>query len=157
MIVALLLCTARMTYDPDEQPTLGFLLVRLGEAIDRRFVASMAELDLRPRELRVLVLIDRHAGCSQRELATRLVVDPANLVELLDRLEARRLIARRPASDDRRRRTLRLTPKGHRLLARATAASHDVERNVLAPLHDDQRAALETIALQLWHAGRREL
>lgn len=143
-----------MSAAQDEQPPLGFLLVRLGEAIDRRFVAAMAKLDLRPRELRVLVLVDRHPRCSQRELSRRLDVDPANLVELLDRLETRGLIARPLASDDRRRRTLQLTPAGTQLLAQATTASQDVERHVLAPLAADQEAALEQIVLRLWHANR---
>jgi DNA-binding MarR family transcriptional regulator len=143
-----------MAGDPDEEPSLGFLLVRLGEAVDQRFVAAMAELDLRPRELRTLVLVDRHAGLSQRELARHLRVDAGNLVELLDRLEARGLIVRRPAPEDRRRRTLRLTRAGEQLLARANAASAEVDRAVLAPLDADQRAALEAIALQLWQASR---
>lgn len=138
----------------DEQPSLGFLLVRLGEAIDGRFVAAMAELHLRPRELRVLVLVDRHPRCSQRDLAQRLDVDPANLVELLDRLEARGLLARPLATDDRRRRTLQLTPAGMRLLAQATTLTQGVERHILASLSDDQEAALEQIALHLWHANR---
>jgi DNA-binding MarR family transcriptional regulator len=143
-----------MPDDEDETPPLGFLLVRLGEAIDRRFVAAMATLQLRPHELRALVLVDRHPGCSQRELARRMSVDPGNLVEVLDRLERRDLIRRRPATEDRRRRTLELTAAGARLLARANKATHELERDVLAPLSEDQRAALEAVALRLWQANR---
>jgi DNA-binding MarR family transcriptional regulator len=143
-----------VTPDDDERPTLGYLLVRLGEAIDRRFAAEMARLELRPRELRALVLIDRHPGSSQRELARRLPADPGNLVELLDRLEARRLITRRAGTTDRRRRTLDLTPVGRRLLARAVKATEKLERDVLAPLGDEERDALAGMALRVWQANR---
>ena len=113
-----------------ERPSLGFLLVRIGEAVDRRFVAVLAELGLRPAELRALVLIARHPGASQRELARRMPADPGNLVKLLDALEDRALIVRRPGPDDRRRNRLELTGAGARLLRRATAATDRAEREV---------------------------
>jgi DNA-binding MarR family transcriptional regulator len=137
-----------------ERPSLGFLLVRLGEAIDRRFVAELARLELRPRELRALVLIDRHPRCSQRELAGRMEADPGNLVDVLDALEARGLITRRLGTKDRRRRTLELTRAGARLLARANKATQAVEREVIAPIGEGERAVLEAIALRVWEASR---
>ncbi len=142
-----------MLDEDDERPPLGFLLVRIGEAIDRRFVSAMASLQLRPRDLRALVLIDRHPGCSQRELAGRMPSDPGNLVEQLDRLEGHDLITRQTGTRDRRRRTLELAPAGRDLLARATRATGDVEREVLAPLSAAERAALETMALRVWRAN----
>lgn len=144
-----------MPVDRDEErPSLGFLLVRLGEAIDREFMAALAELELRPRELRALVLIGGHPGGSQRDLARRMPIDPGNLVALLDGLEARELIARRAGATDRRRRALELTTAGKRLLRRATKATEGAERDVLAPLSDEQRGELEAVALRLWEAGR---
>jgi DNA-binding MarR family transcriptional regulator len=141
-----------MAYEAEERPSLGFLLVRLGEAVDRRFVAAIDRLQLRARELRALVLIDRHPGVSQRELARLMSADPGNLVELLDRLEARVLIKRRVGSTDRRRRSLELTPAGARLLARATEEAHKAEREVLAPLSEDEQRVLEEMALRVWQA-----
>ncbi len=123
--------------------------------MDRRFVSAMSELELRPRELRALVLIDRHPGCSQRELARRMPSDPGNLVGTLDRLEARGVITRRPGTQDRRRRTLELTAAGEVLLRRATNATQDVEDEVLAALGADERAALEASARRVWEASLR--
>jgi DNA-binding MarR family transcriptional regulator len=146
-----------MSLDPeDEVPPLGFLLVRIAEDIDRRFVAALAELGLRPRELRTLVLVDRHPGLSQRELARRLGVDPGNLVALLDRLDRDGLLTRRRDREDRRRRTLRLTAKGGRLLARANRATASVEDAVFAALDASERAALSGMALRVWRARRGE-
>jgi DNA-binding MarR family transcriptional regulator len=146
-----------MMLDPeDEVPPLGFLLVRIAEDVDRRFVAALAELGMRARELRTLVLVDRHPGLSQRELARRLEVDPGNLVALLDALDRAGLLTRRRDEGDRRRRTLRLTAKGARMLARANRATAAVEDAVFAPLTDAERAALAGAALRVWRAGRGE-
>jgi DNA-binding MarR family transcriptional regulator len=146
-----------MPLDPeDEVPPLGFLLVRIAEDVDRRFVAALAELGLRPRELRTLVLVDRHPGLSQRELARRLDVDPGNLVALLDRLDRDGLITRRRDQEDRRRRTLRLTAKGGRLRTRADRATAAVEDAVFAALDAAERAALSEMALRVWRARRGE-
>ena len=141
--------------DAEERPTLGFLLVRLGEEIDRRFDAALAKLDLRPRELRALVLIDRHSGSSQRELAGRMNADPGNLVDVLDRLEQRQLLTRRPGTTDRRRRILELTPAGKTVLRRANRATQALERDVLAVLGDNERESLEAMAHRVWRANRR--
>ncbi|HTE62663.1 MAG TPA: MarR family winged helix-turn-helix transcriptional regulator [Solirubrobacteraceae bacterium] len=146
-----------MSLDPeDEVPPLGFLLVRIAEDVDRRFVAALGELGLRPRELRTLVLVDRHPGLSQRELARRLDVDPGNLVALLDGLDRAGLLTRRRDEADRRRRTLRLTAGGARLLARANRATAAVEDVVFGALTESERAALSGMALRVWRAGRGE-
>jgi MarR family transcriptional regulator, lower aerobic nicotinate degradation pathway regulator len=146
-----------MPLDPeDEVPPLGFLFVRIAEDVDRRFVAALAELGLRPRELRTLVLVDRYPGLSQRELARRLDVDPGNLVALLDRLDRDGLLTRRRDREDRRRRTLRLTAKGSRLRARADRATAAVEDAVFAALDASERAALSEMALRVWRARRGE-
>jgi DNA-binding MarR family transcriptional regulator len=146
-----------MTLDPeDEVPPLGFLLVRIAEDLDRRFVAALAELDLRPRELRTLVLVERHPGLSQRELARRLGVDPGNLVALLDGLDRAGLLTRRRDEGDRRRRTLRLTAKGSRLLAHANRATAAVEDVVFGALSESERATLAGMALRVWRADLGE-
>jgi MarR family transcriptional regulator, transcriptional regulator for hemolysin len=140
-----------MALDPEDAvPPLGFLLVRIAEDVDRRFVAALAELGLRPRELRTLVLVDRHPGMSQRALAERLAMDPGNLVALLDGMDARGLLVRERDPADRRRSTLRLTRAGERLLARASDATHAVEDAVFGALSDDERAAFTRTALRVF-------
>jgi DNA-binding MarR family transcriptional regulator len=103
----------------DERPPLGFLLVRLGEAVDRDFVARLTDLGLKPRHLRLLVLVDRAGRLNQRKLADELGMDPGNLVGVLDSLEADGLVARARGEGDRRQRLVSLTPDGKRALARA--------------------------------------
>jgi DNA-binding MarR family transcriptional regulator len=116
----------------DERPPLGFLVVRLAEAVDRAFVAALADLGLKPRHLRLLVLVDRAPGLNQRELARQLEMDAGNLIAILDALEADGLLRRTRDAEDRRQRLVSLTAKGKRVLAAARSATAAVETQVFA-------------------------
>jgi DNA-binding MarR family transcriptional regulator len=137
-----------MSQHPDDRrPPLGFLLVRLGEAVDRDFVASLTDLGLNPRQLRLLVLVDRAGELNQRDLAGRLGMDPGNLVGILDSLEADGLVARPRSAGDRRQRLVSLTPGGRRLLARALRATAAIDERILAALPAAHRDRFYELAL----------
>jgi DNA-binding MarR family transcriptional regulator len=59
----------------------------------------------------ILVWLDRHPGLSQKELAEILEVEPITVARLIDRLEARRMVERRPDPRDRRIWRLHLRPE----------------------------------------------
>lgn len=136
----------------EDDPPLGFLLVRIAEAIDKEFVGTLAGLGLKPRELRLLVVIDRGDGLTQRQLARSVGVDTGNLVAVLEDLEARELLARPRDAQDRRRRMVRLTAKGQRLLGRARRATGAIEDELLADLTAAERRAFYDTASRVWRA-----
>jgi DNA-binding MarR family transcriptional regulator len=123
----------------DERPPLGFLLVRIGEAVDRAFVAALTDLGLKPRHLRLLVLVDRAGALNQRELAEQLGMDPGNLVAILDSLEDDGWLARARGEGDRRQRLVSLTASGRRLLAKALRATATIDERIAAALPAAQR------------------
>ena len=123
----------------DERPPIGFLMVRIGEAVDQAFVRSLTGLGLKPRHLRLLVLVDRAGELNQRGLADELGVDAGNLVEVLDTLEADGVVTRSRGQRDRRERLVRLTPAGRRLLAKAVRATAAIDLQVLEGLPASQR------------------
>src|SRR3954468_5582960 len=90
------------------EPTTGFLLVRIAEAIDRRFVELLAEAGLRPRHLHVLRYLDARGPMSQQELANGVGAARGNLMDPLDELQRDALIRRDVDRADRRRRQLQL-------------------------------------------------
>jgi DNA-binding MarR family transcriptional regulator len=139
-----------MSKDPDEEPPLGFLLVRIGEAVDRDFVSSLTDLGLKPRHLRLLVLVDRAGELNQRDLAGQLGIDPGNLVTILDALEADGLIARPRSKADRRRRLVSLTPSGRRLLARALRATAAIDERILTTLPASHRDRFYEMTLSVY-------
>jgi DNA-binding MarR family transcriptional regulator len=138
----------------DERPPLGFLLVRIGEALDREFVAALTDLGLRPRHLRLLVLVDRAGEPNQRELAGQLGIDPGNLVGVLDELERNGLLVRAKGNEDRRQRLVSLTAAGRRLLSKALRETAAIDEQVLAALPASQRDAFYATTLAV-HRGLR--
>ena len=103
----------------------------------RRFLIAAAELDLHPAQAGALLQLD--SPLPMTELAALLACDNSNVTGLIDRLEARGLVARQPSSQDRRVKHVVLTAAGRRLrermLARVGRPTRGFER--LSP--DEQR------------------
>ena len=82
----------------------------------RRFLIAAAEFDLHPAQAGALLQLA--APLPMHELANQLACDSSNVTGIIDRLEARGLVARRPSPDDRRVKHVVLTARGRRLQAR---------------------------------------
>ena len=76
-----------------------------------------AEFELSPAQCHVLHLIEPGRPIAMGELAATLACDKSNVTGLVDRLESRGLVRRKPSSEDRRLKVLDLTPAGVRLRA----------------------------------------
>ncbi len=116
--------------------TLAFLLSQVGTYAARQFSERMAEVDLHPALFRVLNLIDAGEGRSQQAIGEAIQVPPSRMVALVDELERRGLVERRPHPTDRRVRALYLTAKGRKTLVRgreiASAHEKDMTRGMAA-------------------------
>ena len=145
---------ARSRVRPQLEPTTGFLIVRVAEAIDRRFQARLRPLRLRPRQLHVLRYVDAAGGTSQGDLADGISVDPGNLVETLDQLEAEGLIRREVDSRDRRRRSISLTPAGRRKLRAGLRAAEQADTDVLGALERHELASLRNAVLRAYRGAQ---
>jgi MarR family transcriptional regulator, organic hydroperoxide resistance regulator len=90
------------------------------------------EFDLSPVQCHVLHLIEPDKPVPMGRLAETLACDASNVTGLVDRLEARGLVQRRPSPGDRRVRVIELTTTGTRLraqlLQRMSAESHPLAR-----------------------------
>ncbi len=82
----------------------------------RRFLIAASELDLHPAQAGALLQLA--APLPMNELAYRLACDNSNVTGLIDRLEARGLVVRRPSFDDRRVKHVVLTDAGRELRER---------------------------------------
>ena len=95
------------------------LLWELMQATKPRLVALATELGLSSVQLHTLRLIEPGVEVPMSSLAGKLFCDNSNVTGIVDRLEARGLIERRPAEHDRRVKLLVLTREGERLRAAA--------------------------------------
>jgi DNA-binding MarR family transcriptional regulator len=88
------------------------LIWRIVQANKPRFMAMAQEMGLSPMQLHALRLIEPGDGVPMSSLAGMLFCDASNVTGIVDRLEARGLIERRPSPDDRRVKLLVLTEDG---------------------------------------------
>src|SRR5215204_3223742 len=114
----------------DKAPSsVGFLLSQVGIYASRRFAERLAVIDLHPPLFRVLNVVDAAEGRSQQAIGEAIQAPASRMVAIVDELERRGLVERRPHPGDRRVHALYLTGKGRRMLTRARkiAAEHEAD------------------------------
>lgn len=90
-------------------------LLRASESLWNASRVFFARWDLGPSQFNVLKLLhDQPEGCTQTELSRALLVHRSNITGLLNRLERRKLIARRDSATDRRAYRVLLTAAGRK-------------------------------------------
>ncbi len=115
----------------DKAPSsLAFLLSQIGIFASRRFHERMEELGLHPGLFRILNVVDAAEGESQHTIGDAIEVPASRMVALVDELEERGLIERRPDAGDRRVRNLHLTRKGRATLERGRKVAGEHERSL---------------------------
>lgn len=126
----------------------GRLVYRLKHALlrlEQLHAVHLRDSGVSARELGVLLLLADREPESQQQAAQRLGVDRTSMVALLDGLEGRGLVARRPDAADRRRNVVDLTDSGRATLDVATRASDAAERELLANLDDADAGRLREL------------
>jgi DNA-binding MarR family transcriptional regulator len=135
---------------PDRPPrNVGFLLSQLGFAASRRFVKALEPLGIHPREFLLMRFVASSQGQSQQALAERLGVPPSRMVAIVDSLEERGLLERRPDPHDRRIRALHPTAKGRGVLERAIKIAIEHEAQVCSGLDEQEHEQLIELLLKL--------
>jgi DNA-binding MarR family transcriptional regulator len=121
------------------------LLVRLFFAQRANLPPLAAEFQLSPAQCHLLHLIEPDRAVPMGQLAETLACDASNVTGLVDRLESRGLVRRRPSAGDRRLKVLVLTAAGTRvralLLKRMTAPPAALDRLSLR----EQRALVQML------------
>ena len=130
-------------------PGAAFLLSQLGYHSSRLWQRRLAPLGLDPRHVMLLRHVAGNEGRSQQALGEALRIPPSRMVALVDGLEQRGLLTRRPNPADRRVRTLYLTGDCRRLLAEIMQVSLEHERQLSAGLAPAEREQLITLLNRL--------
>lgn len=127
----------------------GYRLRRAQLAVLARFELALREIALSPGQLSVLVVISCNPGLTQSEICAALGILRANFTPLLHDLEARGLAMREVLPADRRSNTLRLTPLGREVLARALAMHERLEKRITSCLGAGGRSQLMDLLQKL--------
>ena len=127
-------------------------LLRAAESLWNASRLFFARWDLGPSQFNVLKLLhDQPEGCTQTELSRALLVHRSNITGLLNRLERRKLIARRDSATDRRAYRVLLTAGGRRLVRRILPHYHRAAVEVWGDLPEKR---VRQIVADLGQVGR---
>ncbi|HEY7420452.1 MAG TPA: MarR family transcriptional regulator [Gaiellaceae bacterium] len=122
--------------------TVAFLLSSLGFAVSRGFHQALEPLELEPGEFALLRAVAASDGEPQNALAERLHISPSWMVAIVDQLERRGLLERKPHARDRRVRNLHLTAAGKKLLRQAERRARQFDQEVTDPLTEAEMQQL---------------
>jgi DNA-binding MarR family transcriptional regulator len=136
-------------------PVLDFMraLWALDHAVQSASKRMEARLGVTSPQRLVVRIVGRFPGISAGEVAEILHVHPSTLTGVLKRLEARKVLSRRPDPRDGRRALLSLTASGRRIDALRTGTVEAAVKQVLRDLPprsvDCARELAEALALAL--------
>lgn len=121
---------------------VSFLLARANALSLGAGNAALAPFGLSVRSFSVLALVVDDLRPSQRDLAAFLRLDPSQVVTLVDGLQRRGLVERRPDPGDRRANVVVATEEGRKVHASALVAAREAEEELHSALDADERRQL---------------
>src|SRR6478752_5546794 len=121
---------------------ISFLLARANALSVAAGNAALAPFGLKVRSFSVLALVVGDVRPTQRDLSEFLRLDPSQVVALIDDLEKRGLVERRPDPADRRANVVVATAEGRALHASAAVATAAAERALHGDVDDADRRRL---------------
>ncbi|HEX9720763.1 MAG TPA: MarR family transcriptional regulator [Ramlibacter sp.] len=113
---------------------IGYNARRAALAVIDVFLERMKVYDLRPVDFSVLSLIMHNPGITSRQLCATLGILPPNLVGMINALEKRKIIMRKPHPRDGRALGLHVTGPGQKLMRDAERTAAELETEVASRL-----------------------
>lgn len=120
----------------------SFLLAQLGDHAATKFAERLEPLGFAPYHAGIFRILAQNPGVSQQDLANTLSMHASRLVGILDELQQRGLLERRPSERDRRLHALHLTSEGERALRRIGEAAREHHQALMAGLSAEQQKEL---------------
>ena len=127
----------------------GYLFRRMQQIAVAIFMEECRAFDLTPVQYAALVAIQTHAGIDATRLSAVIAFDRSTLGSVIERIEAKGLIERKPSPDDRRIKLLYLTRAGAALLREIVPAVDRAQARMLEPLKPADRKTLMALLSQL--------
>ena len=128
-------------------------IVRAGEAFVALANQSLNSYQLSPAARQALAVLDG-AGkpLSPTEIARRLIVTTASITSLLDTLQRRGLVERRPDPADRRRLLITITPAAQDLVRRLVPEIVVLQASVMRDIPDQERRQFVAVLTRIREA-----
>jgi DNA-binding MarR family transcriptional regulator len=105
--------------------------------------------DLTPVQYAALIAIHTHPGIDATRLSAVIAFDRSTLGSVIERLQAKDFVERKPAPEDKRIKLLYLTKQGAAILREIIPAVERAQARMLEPLKPTERKALMGLLVQL--------
>ena len=132
------------------QTLMGYNARRAALSIIELFLERLAPYGLKPVDFSVMSTICHNPGVTSRQLCATLNLLPPNLVGLIQSLESRGLIERKPHPHDGRAVGLHASDKGQALMVQAEQTATELEIEKTAKLTPAQRQTLLALLQKIY-------
>ena len=127
----------------------GYLFRRMQQIAVAIFIEECRAYDLTPVQYAALVAIRTHPGIDATRLSAVIAFDRSTLGSVIERMESKQLIERKPAVEDKRVKLLHLTRAGAVLLRDIMPSIDRSQARMLQPLKPADRKTLLALLTQL--------
>jgi DNA-binding MarR family transcriptional regulator len=127
----------------------GYLFRRMQQIAVSIFIEECKAHDLTPVQYAALIAIHTHPGIDATRLSAVIAFDRSTLGNVIERLETKALVERRPSREDKRTKLLYLTRTGAALLREIMPSVDRAQARMLQPLKASDRKTLMTLLTQL--------
>jgi len=127
----------------------GYLFRRMQQIAVALFMEECKAFDLTPVQYAALIAIRTHPGIDATRLSAVIAFDRSTLGSVIERLEVKGFIERKPAAEDKRVKLLYLTRNGAGVLREIMPSVDRAQARMLQPLKPADRKTLLTLLAQL--------
>ena len=127
----------------------GYPFRRMQQIAVSIFMEECKAFDLTPVQYAALIAIHTHPGIDATRLSAVIAFDRSTLGSVIERLQAKDYIERKPAPEDKRIKLLYLTRSGAAILREIIPAVERAQARMLEPLKPADRKTLMGLLTQL--------
>ena len=127
----------------------GYLFRRMQQIAVALFMEECKAYDLTPVQYAALIAIRTHPGIDATRLSAVIAFDRSTLGSVIERLEAKQFIVRKPGAMDKRVKLLHLTKAGAAVLREIMPFVDRAQARMLQPLKPADRRTLLALLTQL--------
>ena len=127
----------------------GYLFRRMQQIAVALFIEECKAFDLTPVQYAALIAIHTHPGIDATRLSAVIAFDRSTLGSVIERLESKALIERKPSREDKRVKLLYLTKAGAAILRDIMPAVEKAQARMMQPLKAADRKVLLALLTQL--------
>ena len=127
----------------------GYLFRRMQQIAVALFIEECKAFELTPVQYAALIAIHTHPGIDATRLSAVIAFDRSTLGSVIERLESKKLIDRKPSGEDKRVKLLYLTKAGAAILREIIPSVEKAQARMLQPLKPADRKVLLSLLTQL--------